>query len=544
VEIVGALLSWLHWALAPSSCPGGWVWTPAVLGVVLGCLAWLGQAVVTLVAARTGRPSAAGFGAVGALLGGVLPLLVVAAAGTVFARADHARAAGLTRADLRSLAEPLCGSTLSQADYLGNGPNVLAGVVRNDGGWSVHGLYLLLVVALPAVAVLLGAWQGRVATRGPARLAFWVPTLVFALATVQMAANVVAQMWLGFAPAALVGVAVLAAVRRVAPRPRPASPAGPPLAATPGPLPLPMRTPTATAMPTPPPIPADLVPAGAPGERFHRIRQLGQGGFGTVWLARDTQLARTVALKLAHAPDVDTERRMLREARALAAVHHPNSVRVFDVIQNAEGLCIVMQYIEGRSLGDAVRSNGPLGDVAAARLWATLAGALLAAHEKGVLHRDVKPSNVLLDLGSTAHLIDYGIARTSGDSTLTASGMVIGTPDYLAPETAKSGTATTDSDAWQLAATVSYALTGQPPRGGRDNAMAALAAAAAGEPCTMVPEHSAHHALLSAALHQDPSRRPTLANVRRTLHEWLGDSGYTATGPVTTTIDAPTLPYT
>lgn len=543
MEIVGALLAWLHWAFAPNACPGGWVWTPATLGVVLGCLSWLGQAVVALVAARTRRPGAAGFAVVGVLLGGLLPLLALAGAGTVFTNADHGRAAGLAPADLRTLAEPVCGSTLSQADYLGNGPSVLVGVFRNDGGAAVHGLYLLLVVGLPAVAVLLGAWQGRVATRGPARLAFWLPTLVVALATAPMAANVVAQAWLGFAPSALVGVGVLALARRVAPRPRPAGQGGAPLAATPGPLPLPMRTPS----PAPTPTWTDAVPpvpGGPPGERFHRIRQLGQGGYGTVWLARDTQLARTVALKLAHAPDEDTERRMLREARALAAVHHPNSVRVFDVIQNAEGLCIVMQYIEGRSLGDTVKANGPLGDVAAARLWATLAGALLAAHEKAVLHRDVKPSNVLLDLGSAAHLIDYGIARTSGDSTLTASGMVLGTPDYLAPETAKSGTATPDSDAWQLAATVSYALTGQPPRGGRDNALAALAAAAAGEPYTMLPEHSAHRALLAAALHQDPSRRPTLANVRRTLHDWLGDSGHTATGPVTTAIDAPTLPYT
>jgi serine/threonine protein kinase len=269
------------------------------------------------------------------------------------------------------------------------------------------------------------------------------------------------------------------------------------------------------------------------GGRFRRVRQLGHGGFGTVWLAKDTQLDRTVALKFAHAPDQDTQARMMREARALAAVHHPNCVRVYDIIEDVDGLGIVMEYIDGQPLHEAVGANGPLDDVAAARLWATMAGALSAAHVQGVLHRDVKPANILVDQDGLPHLIDFGIARTKGDATLTAAGMMMGTPDFLAPETASTGLATPASDAWQVAATVSYALTGQPPRGHRSNPMSALMAAAQRLPNTHLPDRSRHLNLLTMALDADPARRPTLASVHRELSTWLTGAGHTEEGPVT-----------
>ncbi|PPK70365.1 serine/threonine-protein kinase [Actinokineospora auranticolor] len=293
------------------------------------------------------------------------------------------------------------------------------------------------------------------------------------------------------------------------------------LAADPGPLPF---TPRGA---TPPP------PIKPLGSRFRKVRVLGQGGFGSVWLAVDTQLDRTVAVKMAHAPDVETEERMLREGRALAAVHHPNCVRVYDIVSEPDGLGLVMEYIEGQPLADRVTSGGALDDVAVARLWITMAGALSAAHAKGVLHRDVKPSNVIIDPDGNAHLIDFGIARSKGDSTLTATGMMVGTPDFLASETAAGANATPASDAWQLAATVSYALTGKPPRGNRENAMAALMAAAKAEPLTELPQRSAHRRLLLAALDPEPGRRPTLAAVSRELSDWLAREGHTETGPVT-----------
>lgn len=278
------------------------------------------------------------------------------------------------------------------------------------------------------------------------------------------------------------------------------------------------------------------------GGRFRRIRQLGRGGFGTVWLAVDEQLARTVAVKLAHAPDNETEQRMVREARALAAVRHPNCVRVFDIVQDPDGLAIIMEYIDGQPLSDVVLKSGMLADTLAARLWVNMADALAAAHEQGVLHRDVKPSNVIVDTQGTAHLIDFGIARSKGDSTLTATGMMVGTPDFLAPETARGEAASPASDGWQLAATVSYALTGQPPRGSRENPISSLMAAAQGEPCVKLPQHSAHSRLLTSALDADPAKRPTLGAIRNELSSWLSQAGLSKEGPVTRMIDRPEPP--
>ncbi|GAA0630809.1 serine/threonine-protein kinase [Kutzneria viridogrisea] len=336
---------------------------------------------------------------------------------------------------------------------------------------------------------------------------------------------------------------------RQQPQPRPALPpvaaasAAAPLAGladTPGPLPW-MRdkpvTPTTTAnldAPTKFDATGDSF-----GGRFRRIRQLGQGGFGKVWLAMDASLGRKVAIKIAHATDPDSEQRMLREARALAAVRHPHCVRVYDILEDADGLAIVMEYVEGPSLAQALHDNGLVDDVAAARLWVTMAGALGAAHEKSVLHRDLKPSNVIIDQSGTAHLIDFGLARRRGDSTLTATGMMMGTPDFLAPEVARGEQASPASDAWQLAATVSYALTGHPPRGSRDNPMAALMAAANGEPCNRLPERSVHRRLLMASLDKDPNRRPTLGRVQQQLDGWLHGAGLTHEGPVTTVVRRP-----
>ncbi|GLZ34481.1 serine/threonine protein kinase [Lentzea sp. NBRC 105346] len=321
--------------------------------------------------------------------------------------------------------------------------------------------------------------------------------------------------------------------------PQPAKPSV--LADTPGPLPF---GPGAAGAQTPEPVQKSGKVWNPGNGRFRRVKQIGSGGFGTVWLAVDEQLDRTVAVKLAHAPDNEAEQRMLREARALAAVRHPNCVRVYDIVQDPDGLALVMEYIEGKSLSEVVLNNGLLEDAMAARLWATMAGALAAAHEIGVLHRDVKPSNVLVDLQGNAHLIDFGIARSKGDSTLTATGMMVGTPDFLAPETARGEAATPASDSWQLAATISYALTGQPPRGSRENPISSLMAAAQGEPCTKLPQRSAHSRLLLAALDPDPAKRPTLPVVRAELGRWIEQAGVSKEGPMTTMITKPVPPPT
>ena len=161
-----------------------------------------------------------------------------------------------------------------------------------------------------------------------------------------------------------------------------------------------------------------------------------------------------------------------------------------------------------------------------------------------MLHRDVKPSNVIVDNQGTAHLIDFGIARSKGDSTLTATGMMVGTPDFLAPETARGEAASPASDSWQLAATVSYALTGHPPRGSRENPISSLMAAAQGEPITKLPQNSHHARLLLAAMDPEPGRRPTLAQVRGELSQYLDQAGMSKEGPVTKFISKPTPPPT
>ncbi|MGD9528457.1 serine/threonine-protein kinase [Pseudonocardia sp.] len=263
--------------------------------------------------------------------------------------------------------------------------------------------------------------------------------------------------------------------------------------------------------------------------RFRLVRRLGAGGFGRVWLAEDARRGHLVALKAAHAPDDDTEERIRREAKALAAAGHPSCVRIFDLVHarsdaglaEMDGLVIVMEYVAGSSLAQHVRDHGVLDDVVAARVWAALADGLGAAHRRGVLHRDVKPGNVIVDEAGRAHLIDFGIARTSGDATLTLAGWILGTPDFLAPEVAGGGSATPASDAWQLAATLSYAMTGHPPRGGRTDVQSGLRAAATGAPLTHLPQRTAHGALLRAALATDPRQRPSLPEVHAALTAWL-----------------------
>jgi eukaryotic-like serine/threonine-protein kinase len=318
----------------------------------------------------------------------------------------------------------------------------------------------------------------------------------------------------------------------------------PPRTATRAPLPPqgpPPRRLAASPHPTlvapAPPLPG--VAAAAP--RFRLVRRLGSGGFGRVWLAHDARLGHPVALKAAHAPDTETEERIRREAQALAAVRHPHCVRIHDLVPAAsdpglrelEGMVIVMEYVEGSSLGELVRARGTLDDVAAARVWSGIAGALDAAHGRGVMHRDVKPGNVVVDQAGLAHLIDFGIARKTGDATMTMAGFVLGTPDFLAPEVACGQRATPASDAWQLGATISYALTGHPPRGGHPDAVSGLRAAACGAPLTHLPHHSAHLTLLRAAMDTDPQRRPPLRAVQSALGDWLRRSGVRPDGPVT-----------
>ncbi|HJP74956.1 MAG TPA: serine/threonine-protein kinase [Pseudonocardiaceae bacterium] len=580
-QLIGTLLSWIHQG-TPNICPGAWPWTVSVTGALLAVSPLIGAIVVALVRKGTGNKYGVGMlaslGGLGLFFGFVVPW---AFAELVFTAINDARVGG-GGVPLTGLSDNMCifSAFGSQGQYLTGGQIGYQALTATTGNTVEFVIYLVVLGVVPLLCLFAVIMQQRVALRRgprwPGRL-MWLPLLACMLFTLLFPANLMAQLWLGFLPASLLGIVVVmlfgqpswSVINRpqreakqppppYEPAPQQPYPAAPPVPANQlpppprqlsptriGPVPgVPLALPTPVPAPagkladTPGPLPfrtgeATVIRWNSAGGRFKRIRQLGHGGFGTVWLAMDTQLNRTVALKLAHAPEADTQARMLREARALAAVHHPNCVRVYDIIEESDGLGIVMEYIDGQPLSDIVGGNGPLDDVAAARLWSTMAGALADAHGKRVLHRDVKPANILLDNKGIAHLIDFGIAKTKGDVTLTAAGMMMGTPDFLAPETAETGLSTPASDAWQLAATVSYALTGQPPRGHRANPMSALMAAAQRLPNTHLPDRSVHRSLLLAALDSDPARRPTLATVQRQLGDWLAGAGHREDGPVT-----------
>ncbi|MGH3760953.1 serine/threonine-protein kinase [Actinophytocola sp.] len=572
-----SLLSFAQRFFGPGLCPGEWVWATIGAGMIIGLLPALGSLLVTLVRKGTGNAYNAAtisvFAATGGFFTFLMPLLFAIGISEVFVNASRGTPSGLTGGQVESVGKEFCGWVGPQDQFLGRGARVYDVLFYPHEGAGMLFLRILLLVALPGIGLLFIWLQARAAMRRgprwPGRL-LWLPFVAMVVLTLPMTANSAGAMWLGFVPMCVLGMIPLliagppswSVIERSHQRPPPYVPPAqqqqqpPPPYVPPPPqparMPPPMRAANQQPEPEtdraalaklaeqPGPLPFGGGPPRAPtglwqnnGGRFQKIKQLGQGGFGTVWLAKDTQLDRTVAVKLAHAPDAEAEARMLREARALAAVHHPNCVRVYDIVSDADGLGLVMEYIEGEQLADSVHGGGVLTDVQAARLWVTMAGALTAAHAKGVLHRDVKPANVIIDPNGMAHLIDFGIARAKGDSTLTSAGMMVGTPDFLAPETAGGSPATPASDAWQLAATVSFALAGAPPRGVRENAMAALMAAARSEPLTQLPGRSAHLRLLTASLDADPGRRPTLAAVSREMSAWLARSGQGEEGPVT-----------
>jgi eukaryotic-like serine/threonine-protein kinase len=550
---VNAFASWVlslaHSLFNPGFCPGDWVWATSAAGALIALFPVLGGVIVAVMRKFTGNTyDGATLGvmaAVGVITVLLLPWLAANGISDIYRAVNVGQQSGLSSAELATMSHNYCNVIGKQSAYLGGGQNIFETLFYPSGSTLAYGYYLGALVGLPAISLFFVILQARTAMRRgqkwPGRL-LWVPFVLFVVLSATVEANTAVFLWLGFLPISVLGlipVAIVgpppwAVINRPKREPRP-EPTPPPPAAQPRPHSYPptAMAPAQQLAPTPGPMPVPPGSTSPGGDRYRRIRRLGHGGFGTVWQAVDNQLGRTVALKIAHAPDRDTAERMRREARALAMVDHPNCVRVYDLIEEPDGLALVMEYLEGQALATAVDGIGPLDDIAAGRLWATMAGALAAAHEKGVLHRDIKPSNVILDPGGLPHLIDFGIARNRGDSTMTATGMMIGTPDFVAPEQAAGAAASPASDAWQLAATVSYALSGYPPRGTRETPMAALMAAARAEPANKLPQRSAHARLLIASLDNEPRRRPTLNAVRRELEGWLARAGKSPDGPVT-----------
>src|SRR6185437_11628460 len=230
--------------------------------------------------------------------------------------------------------------------------------------------------------------------------------------------------------------------------------------------------------------------AAAPGDliagRYRLAAVIGQGGMGIVWRARDEVLGRDVAVKgLAGPADLSAEQRRaacartLREAKAAARLSHRNVIRVFDVIEEAEGCpWIVMEFLRPRSLGDEIREAGPLSPAWAAAIGLDVLAALRAAHAAGIVHRDVKPANILLAPGR-AVLTDFGIARESGAAALTNAGELIGSPSYIAPERALGCAAGPPADLWGLGASLYAAVEGHGPFDRDGGALVSLTAAVA-----------------------------------------------------------------
>ncbi|MCW2765442.1 MAG: serine/threonine protein kinase [Nocardioides sp.] len=211
--------------------------------------------------------------------------------------------------------------------------------------------------------------------------------------------------------------------------------------------------------------------------RYSLGREIGRGGMGAVWLGRDEVLGRAVALKRVgmmpggSSPDLE---RAEREAKLAARLNHPHVVAVFDFVKEADHQWLVMEYVDGVTLAELVRNGGPIPPDQAAPLLAQVVDALAAAHAVGIVHRDVKPSNILVTQAGQVKLSDFGIARAEADASLTQTGLVTGSPAYLAPEVASGGTATDASDVWSLGATLYHALAGHPPYEVGDNLLGAM----------------------------------------------------------------------
>ncbi|MFH9423041.1 protein kinase [Streptomyces sp. NPDC017529] len=204
--------------------------------------------------------------------------------------------------------------------------------------------------------------------------------------------------------------------------------------------------------------------------RYRLAEVLGRGGMGTVWRARDEVLGRTVAVKELRFPggvEEDEKRRLitrtLREAKAIARIRNNSAVTVYDVVDEDDRPWIVMELVEGRSLAELIRDDGPLTPRRAADVGLAVLDVLRAAHREGILHRDVKPSNVLMSDDGRVVLTDFGIAQVEGDPSVTSTGMLVGAPSYISPERARGQKPGPPADLWSLGGLLYACVEGVPP---------------------------------------------------------------------------------
>jgi serine/threonine protein kinase len=251
-------------------------------------------------------------------------------------------------------------------------------------------------------------------------------------------------------------------------------------------------------------------------DRYRIVGRIGTGAMGAVWQAHDEVLGRTVAIKQlllhSHLDEHDAEdarQRTMREGRIAARLHHPNAISVFDVVTDDNGQpCLIMEYLNSTSLAAVLQERRTLPPTEVARIGAQVAAALREAHAVGIVHRDIKPGNILLAGNGTVKITDFGISRAKDDVTVTKTGMIAGTPAYLAPEVAIGGDPGPESDVFSLGSTLYAACEGQPPFGLSENTLSLLHAVAAGQ--IIPPRQSGPLAsVLAVLLHPDTNHRPT-----------------------------------
>jgi serine/threonine protein kinase len=248
---------------------------------------------------------------------------------------------------------------------------------------------------------------------------------------------------------------------------------------------------------------------------------------GVVWLGHDERLDRQVAVKklllrpgLSQARTAAAVARCMREGRIAARLHHPNAITVFDVVDEDDVPNLVMEYLPSRSMATAIAEDGPFAPDVVAAIGAQVAAALAAAHDVGIVHRDITPGNILLGADGAVKLTDFGISRAADDGTVTRTGPFAGTPAFLAPEVALGADPTPASDVFSLGATLYAAVEGVPPFGKAPNVLALLHAVAGGE--INPPQRSGPLTdVLLALLTADPHARPTAART----HDLLAAAG-------------------
>ena len=263
--------------------------------------------------------------------------------------------------------------------------------------------------------------------------------------------------------------------------------------------------------------------------RYRLRTPLGRGGMGVVWAAEDELLQRPVAIKEVRFPaTIDEEERetlrerTMREARTAARLDHPCAVRVFDVCEDDQQPFIVMERLAGRTLSDVIKNDGPLAPARAAEIGLCLLDALVAAHAAGIVHRDVKPGNVIVGDDGRVTLTDFGIASTAGDPSITSTGLLIGSPAYIAPERARGRGPEPSSDLWSLGATLYTAVEGRPPFD-KPEAVATLAAVIT-EPHTPTSRAGTAFAhVIDRLLDKDPDGRAAPPEVRALLEAVIAD---------------------